>query len=104
MRCLRSILSAFLKGAKGKYAPGDLPPGVAKLVTGHASPYVTMVMTDVEGSTRLWEWDSHAMAKAITMHETLMRKLMRRYSGYEVRSCTCSHPQLLLCKVVALLI
>lgn len=79
------MLSTVLRRAKGKYAPGDLPPPVAELVTGHASPYVTMVMTDVEGSTTLWEWNSQAMASAITMHDTVMRKLLRRYSGYEVR-------------------
>lgn len=78
----------FLNFAKGKYAPGDLPPRVAEMVTGSASPYITMVYTDVEGSTRLWEWDSGAMGSAIYMHDALMRKLLRRYSGYEVRYLT----------------
>ena len=86
-----SILNLSISHAKGKYAPGDLPPRVAELVTGHASPYVTMVMTDVQGSTRLWEWDSSAMAAAISMHDTLLRKLLRRYRGYEVRPCSSIH-------------
>jgi class 3 adenylate cyclase len=92
-----SILSIFLSHAKGKYCPGDLPPRIAELVTGHAAPYVTMVMTDVQGSTRLWEWDSNAMASAITMHDTLMRKLLRRYSGYEV---SCSREASLCCSAL----
>jgi hypothetical protein len=78
------MLRVFLRHCKGKNAPGGLPPKVAKMVTGHSSLYVTMVMTDVEGSTRLWEWDSGAMAAAIAMHDALLRRLLRRYSGYEV--------------------
>ena len=47
---------------------------------------LTLVCTDVEGSTELWEWDSQTMMAAISLHDKLMRSLMAHYHGYEV--CT----------------
>ena len=34
---------------------------------------LTLVMTDVEGSTELWEWDRVVMMEAITLHDRIMR-------------------------------
>ena len=46
---------------------------------------VTMVMTDVEGSTQLWEQDSSAADQAIAMHDSILRGMLPTYFGFEVR-------------------
>ena len=45
---------------------------------------VTMIMTDVEGSTELWEQDSAAADKAIALHDSILRGLLPSYYGFEV--------------------
>ncbi|KAK9805610.1 hypothetical protein WJX72_007771 [[Myrmecia] bisecta] len=45
---------------------------------------VTLVLTDVEGSTELWEQNHQVMSAAISLHDRLMRALLSRYYGYEV--------------------
>lgn len=50
---------------------------------GHGRP-LTLVATDVEGSTLLWEWNRDAMMEAITIHDTLIRLHLASFHGYEV--------------------
>jgi class 3 adenylate cyclase len=45
---------------------------------------VTMVFTDVQGSTALWEANPKAMEQALRIHDTTMRRFMAKHSGYEV--------------------
>lgn len=45
---------------------------------------VTLVCTDVEGSTELWEWDKEAMDAAQGLHDKLMRSQLSHFCGYEV--------------------
>ena len=45
---------------------------------------LTLVCTDVEGSTELWEWDTAAMLQAVAAHDRAMRGLMVVHHGYEV--------------------
>lgn len=45
---------------------------------------VSLVATDVEGSTELWEWDPATMNQALSLHDKLMRLTMQRCNGYEV--------------------
>ena len=45
---------------------------------------VTLVCTDVEGSTAMWEWNSGAMQEAIFLHDSILRKLIPEHSGIEV--------------------
>ncbi|GAX82245.1 hypothetical protein CEUSTIGMA_g9673.t1 [Chlamydomonas eustigma] len=45
---------------------------------------VTLVCTDVEGSTELWEWDGEIMTEAQELHDQIMRALISRYCGHEV--------------------
>jgi len=47
---------------------------------------VTLVFTDVQGSTSQWEMHANIMAKALVMHNQMMRKYIKRYQGYEVRT------------------
>eukprot|EP00955_Chlamydomonas_euryale_P016372 175077-Chlamydomonas_euryale.AAC.2 len=45
---------------------------------------ITLVLTDVEGSTELWEWDTDATSSAIDLHDRLMRQYSAKFFGYEV--------------------
>ena len=46
---------------------------------------VTMVLTDVEGSTQLWEQDSAAADEAIALHDSILRGMLPTYFGFEVK-------------------
>lgn len=55
-----------------------------------------LVMTDVEGSTALWEWNGHLMNVALGLHDFTLRSLLPKYFGSEVwqrtaTSCLLSH-------------
>ena len=56
-------------GAGGR-DPGDLPTGV-----------VTFVLTDIEGSSRLWEADADAMAAALELHDELIERSVNAHGG-----------------------
>ncbi len=45
---------------------------------------MSLVMTDVEGSTALWEWNSHIMNIALGLHDHTLRALLPQFFGYEV--------------------
>lgn len=45
---------------------------------------VTMVFTDVQGSTNLWEANPSAMEQALRLHDATIRKVLAKYNGYEV--------------------
>ena len=47
---------------------------------------VTLVFTDVQGSTQLWEEDSEVMAQALDMHNQILRELIDDHGGYEVKT------------------
>ncbi len=47
---------------------------------------VTFLMTDVEGSTRLWEREPEAMSLALQRHDTLVAACIQRYNGHLVKS------------------
>jgi len=46
---------------------------------------VTYLFTDVEGSTRLWEQQPHAMQGAMAQHDALCRELVARHGGRIVK-------------------
>ena len=56
-----------------------LPPG---LTTEEA----TIVFTDIENSTDLWEGNPSSMGEALSIHNNLARKLISLYGGYEVKT------------------
>ena len=35
---------------------------------------VTLVLTDVQGSTELWEWDTEVAAEAFALHDRVLRQ------------------------------
>ena len=45
---------------------------------------ISIVMTDVEGSTGLWEWNGGIMNSALALHDHTLRSLLPKYFGYEV--------------------
>eukprot|EP00931_Biecheleriopsis_adriatica_P062113 TRINITY_DN373_c0_g1_i11.p1 TRINITY_DN373_c0_g1~~TRINITY_DN373_c0_g1_i11.p1 ORF type:complete len:1076 (-),score=233.82 TRINITY_DN373_c0_g1_i11:43-3270(-) len=44
----------------------------------------TMVFTDVQGSTSLWETNPRAMEQALRLHDATIRQVLAKHSGYEV--------------------
>jgi predicted ATPase len=43
---------------------------------------VTFLFTDVEGSTRRWEADAHAMRAALVVHDKVLRTAIEAYDGF----------------------
>lgn len=52
----------------------DLPDGV-----------VTFVLTDVQGSTRMWEESPEAMARALRLHDEIIDEAVEAYGGVSVK-------------------
>ena len=51
-----------------------------------ASPGVTtLLFTDIEGSTRLWEQESERMSRALAEHDALSRMAVERNRGIVVK-------------------
>ena len=51
------------------------------MVSMYPSGTVTLMFTDIEGSTRLWESDREAMAYALHRHDTLVREAIEAAGG-----------------------
>eukprot|EP01134_Creolimax_fragrantissima_P007047 CFRG7047T1 len=47
---------------------------------------VTLVFTDIQDSTELWEEEEDAMREAVRIHNELIRKLLLEHGGYEVKT------------------
>ena len=47
---------------------------------------VTLVFTDVQNSTQIWEHEPASMQIALEMHNRLLRRIMLRFCGYEVKT------------------
>ncbi|EED90368.1 hypothetical protein THAPSDRAFT_263483, partial [Thalassiosira pseudonana CCMP1335] len=45
---------------------------------------VTIIYTDVQGSTSLWEADPISMKKATDIHDSIIRKCYADHGGYEI--------------------
>lgn len=54
----------------------------------HAFPVgiVTFLLTDIEGSTRLWETEPEAMAPALARHDALIGEVVKTHGGFLVTS------------------
>jgi len=61
---------------------GTGEPGPVELPTGT----VTFLLTDIEGSTRLWETMPDAMELALKRHDLLLTEVIERHGGVVVRS------------------
>ena len=47
---------------------------------------VTLVFTDIQGSTRLWEHDADMMQATLALHDEILRQLIETHNGYEVKT------------------
>jgi len=56
-----------------QFSTGSTPP------QGH----LAIVVTDVKGSTALWEWNADVMGEATALHERVLRDNIARLDGYE---------------------
>ncbi len=54
----------------------------AQLPTG----VITLIFTDIEGSTQLWERQPEAFGAALAAHNKLVREVAAHWDGYEVKS------------------
>eukprot|EP00667_Euglena_gracilis_P004238 EG_transcript_4253 len=54
--------------------------------TAPRQPPVCLIFTDVERSTDLWNSHPRAMGAALTIHNAVIRKLIKTYGAYEVKT------------------
>ncbi len=59
-----------------------LSPAGGAAMSGVPSGTVTLLFTDVEGSTRLWDAERDAMAAALRRHDEIMREAIEQAGGY----------------------
>jgi class 3 adenylate cyclase len=62
--------------------PGDAISAGGALKSRLPSGTVTLLFTDVEGSTRLWDAERDAMAEALRYHDEIVRGAIERAGGY----------------------
>ena len=80
---LAVLLSESFAGAAAGHAAGVLgEPGDADLPAGT----VTFLLTDIEGSTRLWETAPEAMETALEAHNRLLASVIERHGGVAITS------------------
>jgi predicted ATPase/class 3 adenylate cyclase len=94
--------SQFLRAARAELSPDQLaspsrvrepawpdagtPPPELVLQTRLPSGTVTFLMTDIEGSTQLWEQHSQTMRTALAHHDTLLHEAIAAAGGVVVKS------------------
>ena len=66
-------------------APVSTVPHEPRRERGAPTGTVTFLMTDIEGSTALWERTKDAFAEALSTHHELLRREFRRHGGYEAK-------------------
>eukprot|EP01002_Notosolenus_urceolatus_P013103 NODE_437_length_2087_cov_12.432777_g301_i1.p2 GENE.NODE_437_length_2087_cov_12.432777_g301_i1~~NODE_437_length_2087_cov_12.432777_g301_i1.p2 ORF type:complete len:207 (+),score=48.32 NODE_437_length_2087_cov_12.432777_g301_i1:408-1028(+) len=47
---------------------------------------VTLIFTDIQGSTRLWEKLKDTMSEVLEIHHGIMRSVIAKYDGFEVKT------------------
>ena len=47
---------------------------------------ITLVFTDIQGSTKLWEAHGAAFQVALDLHNQVIRTSIERHMGYEVKT------------------
>ncbi len=62
--------------------PGDTLLVGGAAMTGTPSGTVTLLFTDVEGSTALWDTEREAMAAALRRHDEIVREAIEQAGGY----------------------
>jgi len=62
------------------------PPVPASSIGTVGSPLSTFLITDIEGSTRLWEERPGAMAGALALHDSLLRSAVEGHGGTVIKT------------------
>src|SRR5438552_16907276 len=67
---------------------GEFGSSSADLRARMAAPrsQVTLLFTDIEGSTALWERDEAGMSQALALHDALARSTVERHGGDVVKT------------------
>jgi predicted ATPase/DNA-binding SARP family transcriptional activator len=63
----------------------EMPPAAVPIPTPAPTGTVTFLLTDIEGSTALWERVGDAFPAALATHHALLREQFARYGGWEAR-------------------
>ncbi|KAJ9463521.1 Adenylate cyclase [Diplonema papillatum] len=64
--------------------PADIP--TRREAPGISSGMAALVFTDIKSSTATWEYDFVAMKQALRTHNRVVRGLIERFDGYEVKT------------------
>jgi predicted ATPase/class 3 adenylate cyclase len=71
----------------GTTVPPSAAGGVgAAMASGHAGALLTFLITDIEGSTRLWEEREPEMRPALALHDALLRRVVEGRSGTIIKT------------------
>jgi predicted ATPase/DNA-binding SARP family transcriptional activator len=81
---LREAKDRETEGRAQEERVGDRPSTLRHPTTPPAGT-VTFLLTDIEGSTALWQRAGDAFAAALTSHHDLLRQAFRDHNGYEVK-------------------
>src|SRR4051794_15873398 len=65
---------------------GLMAAGSAIIGVQVSSTEVTILFTDIEGSTRLWEQQAERMARALAQHDALLRRAVEQQGGEVVKT------------------
>merc|ERR1712196_108316 len=47
---------------------------------------VTILFTDIQSSTAIWDRDGSLMQKALEVHNSILRRRLKDFNGYEVKT------------------
>ena len=80
-----SIGSAVKRGGDHNSDPGfSFQPDPVSPSAGPPQNNATIVLTDVQGSTSLWESNPQAMQEALDIHDKILRRFCAFHNGYEI--------------------
>jgi predicted ATPase/class 3 adenylate cyclase len=88
MRAARTGADPDLPGAPSAPAAAtpDAEPRATSSAAGSPARTVTMLFTDIEGSTRLWEQHPREMAHALARHDAILRDSIESHGGMIFRT------------------
>ena len=78
--CISCVPDAKAWGRQQATHSPQLLPLILLNGAGKGRP-LTLVLTEVEGSTELWHWDSAAMAEARKVHDAILHSRLRQHHG-----------------------
>ena len=70
-----------LEGSDKQHHGGSAYPDFLEK-SGRPTGNVAIVVTDIEGSTLLWNWNGEVMFTSSEIHDNVMRNKIKQYNGY----------------------